>query len=106
MPKTNRRRTKRARHSLSRKNIFRSIENTGKKVIPHVSSGLQYVGTNVKTAAEKTAPVVEKGISGVYGALATGFDMGIKGVNNVVSNKNNKRRSRHHKRKQSHRKRS
>jgi hypothetical protein len=62
-------------------------------VIPVVNSGLKTVGTSVKVVAEKSAPVVEKGISGVYGALATGFDMGVKGVQSGVTMMSKKRRN-------------
>ena len=71
------------------KKIFQTIQHTGKKVLPQVNSGLQYVGTKVKSAA----PIVEKGISNVYGTLATGFDMGAKGIKNIVSSK--RKRPRH-----------
>ena len=50
-----------------------------------VKSGLKSVGSTVKIIAIKSAPTVNKGLEGVYGALATGFDMGIKGVKKGVS---------------------
>jgi hypothetical protein len=74
------------------KTLLKDISQTTKKVIPVVSSGLKTVGTSVKVVAEKSAPVVEKGISGVYGALATGFDMGVKGVQSGVTMMSKKRR--------------
>jgi hypothetical protein len=43
--------------------------------------------------AIKSAPTVNKGLESVYGALATGFDMGIKGVKKGVSKMTKKRRS-------------
>jgi hypothetical protein len=74
-------------------NVFRNIQTTSKKVLPQINSGLKTVGTTVKSAA----PVVEKGISGVYGALATGFDMSVKGVKTMVSkNKTRKHGKRRH----------
>jgi hypothetical protein len=76
-----------------KRNLFKSIKKTSKKVIPAVNSGLKKVGKTVKFAAEKSAPVVEKGISGVYGALATGFDMGVKGVKSGVTMISKKRQS-------------
>jgi hypothetical protein len=48
-----------------------------------MTSGLKTVGTSVK----KVSPMIEKGISGVYGALATGFDFGIKSVKKIASRK-------------------
>jgi hypothetical protein len=68
-----------SRKGHSRKNFVKTLKTTTKKVIPVVNSGLKTVGKTVK----KSAPVVEKGIAGVYGALATGFDMGIKGVKHI-----------------------
>jgi len=63
----------------SRKNFVKNLKTTTKKVLPVVNSGLKTVGKTVK----KSAPMVEKGIAGIYGALATGFDMGIKGMKNI-----------------------
>ena len=86
--------------------LLKDINKTTKKVIPVVNSGLKTVGTSVKIAAEKSAPVVEKGISGVYGALATGFDMGIKGVKTGVTLMTKKRRhKKRHGKNKSHKKR-
>jgi len=76
----------------SKKNLFRNIKKTTQKVIPVVNSGLKTVGKSVKVAAEKSAPIVEKGISGVYGALATGFDLGVKGMGKMMKSKQTKRR--------------
>jgi len=63
-----------------------------------VKSGLKSVGATVKTVAIKSAPTVNKGLEGVYGALATGFDMGIKGVSKGVSKMTKKSRSKSHRR--------
>ena len=63
-----------------------------------VKSGLKSVGATVKTVAIKSAPTVNKGLEGVYGALATGFDMGIKGVSKGVSKLSKKSRSKRSKR--------
>ena len=74
----------------SKKNLFRNIKKTTQKVLPVVNSGLKTVGKSVRIVAEKSVPVVEKGISGVYGALATGFDLGVKGVGKIMKNKHTK----------------
>ena len=50
------------------------------RALPVVESGLQKVGETVEFAAKKSAPVINKGVEGIYGTLATGFDMGVKGV--------------------------
>jgi hypothetical protein len=78
------------------KNLFKKINKTTKKVIPIVNTGLEKVGKTVKIAAVKSAPYVEKGISGVYGALATGFDMGVKGVQDVRKVISKKRKTKKH----------
>jgi hypothetical protein len=82
--------------------ILKSLKKTSSKAVPIVKSGLKSVGSTVKTVAIKSAPTVNKGLEGVYGALATGFDMGIKGVSKGVrsvskmtkKNHTSKRRSR------------
>jgi len=72
--------------SKSRKSgIMKSLKKTTSKAVPMVKSGLKSVGSTVKNVAVKTAPTVNKGLEGVYGALATGFDMGVKGVSKGVS---------------------
>ena len=56
----------------------RDSENT-------IKNSIVKVGSTVKNVAIKSAPTVNKGLEGVYGALATGFDMGVKGVSKGVS---------------------
>lgn len=82
----------------NKKNLLKNIKKTTQKVLPVVDSSLKTIGKTVKNAAEKSAPVVEKGISGVYGALATGFDLGVKGVGKMMSLKSGKKHRKTHKR--------
>ena len=42
------------------------------------------MGKATKVVLKKSIPVVEKGVSAVYGTMATGFDLGIKGVKKVA----------------------
>jgi hypothetical protein len=42
------------------------------------------MSNKAKMVASKTIPVMEKGVSAVYGTLATGFDFGLKGVNTLT----------------------
>jgi hypothetical protein len=80
--------------SKSRKSgIMKSLKKTTTKAVPIVKSGLKTVGSTVKTVAIKSAPTVNKGLEGVYGALATGFDMGVKGVSKGVSKMSKKMRT-------------
>jgi hypothetical protein len=83
------------RKNRSKKNFLKKITNTGKKAIPV----LKTVGRTAKVVAVKTVPIVEKGVSNIYGALVTGFDMGVKGVKGVskrMSKMSRKKRSRRH----------
>ena len=82
MTKSHKRRSLRRSRKSS---ILKGFKKTTSKAVPMVEKGLKSVGSTVKTVAIKTAPAVNKGLEGVYGALATGFDMGIKGVSKGVS---------------------
>jgi hypothetical protein len=57
---------------------------------------LHNVSNVAKKVVVKTVPVVEKGISTVYGTLASGFNLGVKGVNSFMkmSKKHKRRKSR------------
>ena len=84
----------------SKKNILKRFKKTTKNVIPVVESGLKTVGTTAKNVSTKAKPYVEKGVSSIYGVLATGFDMGVKGVSKVASNvisKKSKKTKKHRK---------
>jgi hypothetical protein len=83
------------RKNRSRKNFLKKITRTGKKAIPVVESGLKTVGKTAKVVAVKTAPIVEKGVSGIYNTMVTGFDLGVKGVNQFSSKNRRTKRKRH-----------
>ena len=74
-----------ARTRSNRKSLMKSIKNTTNKVLPVVDNGLKTVGSVTKTLAKKSVPIVEEGVSAVYGTMTTGFDLGVKGVKNVAS---------------------
>ena len=83
------------RKNRSRKNFLKKITSTGKNAIPVVETGLKTVGKTAKVVAVKAAPVIEKGVSKVYDTLATGYDLGVKGVNSLsLRSKRTKRRRR------------
>ena len=46
--------------------------------------GLKKIGSVTKNVVVKTAPIIEKGVSGVYGTLATGFNLGVKGAKGLA----------------------
>ena len=72
----------------SRKNtsssLGKTITKTANKTLPAVNKGLTTVGKTAKNVAEASIPVVEKGVSAVYGTMATGLDLGVKGVKSVA----------------------
>jgi hypothetical protein len=67
---------------------------TIKRTLPVVNNGLTKVGTAAKDVAEASIPIVEKGVSVVYGTMASGLDLGVKGVKNVVSRSRSRSRGR------------
>ena len=82
------------RKNRSRKNFLRKITNTGKNAIPVVKTGLKTVGKTAKVVAVKAAPIVEKGVSGIYNTMVTGFDLGVKGVEQIASKRRSTKRRR------------
>jgi hypothetical protein len=82
-----------SRSKSKKSGVLKGLKKTTAKAVPIVKNGLKSVGATVKTVAIKSAPTVNKGLESVYGTLATGFDMGIKGVTKEVSKMSKKRRS-------------
>ena len=68
------------------KKIFRSYSKQAEKALPVINNNLKDAGIMAKDVAKETIPIVEKGVSAVYGTMATGFNLGIKGAKNVASN--------------------
>jgi hypothetical protein len=68
------------------------VRNTANTAI----HGIKKVGSVAKNVVSKSSPIVVKGVSTVYGTLATGFDLGIKGAKSAaksVSHMKQKKRS-------------
>ena len=80
------------RKNRSKKNFLKKITNTGKRAIPVVETGLKTVGKTAKVVAVKSVPIVEKGVSKIYGTMVEGFDLGVKGVNRVTQKKSRPKR--------------
>lgn len=87
------------KHSKGYKKPMKMLKNTSKSA----ARGLKKVGTVTKNVITSSAPIVEKGVSEVYGTLATGFDLGVKGAKSVASGvskmskrKRSNRKSRRH----------
>jgi len=74
--------------------ILKSIKKTSVNAVPVVGKGLTKIGSVAKGVAVKSVPIVERGVSTVYGTLATGFNMGVKGATSVAKGitKNKRRR--------------
>jgi hypothetical protein len=87
-------------------NIFKSIGSTTSKAVPMVTSGLKKVGSSVVNVTKKTVPIVEKGVGAIYNTLASGFDLGIKGVKKGINfvKPSKKRRSKGNRKNKSRRK--
>ena len=68
------------------KNFVRSSSKSVKKALPVINKNIKNAGVMAKGVAKETIPIVEKGVSAVYGSLATGFNLGVKGAKDV-SNK-------------------
>lgn len=80
------------RKNRSRKNFLKKLTKTGKRAIPVVETGLKTVGKTAKVVAVKSVPIIESGVSKVYGTMMEGFDLGVKGVKGVTSKMSKKRR--------------
>lgn len=74
--------------------LEKTIKKTADKTLPVVDKGLTTIGHTAKNVAQASIPVVEKGVSAVYGTMATGLDLGVKGVKSVAKGISKKRRSR------------
>ena len=110
MAKTRSRRHNKSRRSSKNKSSFmKNVYKTPYKAVPYVKKGLKNVGSVTMSVTKQATPVVEKGLGVVYGTLASGFDLGVKGLKkgiNFVSTgskskrrttrKSNKNRSRRH----------
>jgi hypothetical protein len=81
----------------SRSSVVKSITKTASKTLPVVNKSLKTVGSTAKNVASASIPVIEKGVSAVYGTMATGLDLGVKGAKSIAKGmskgKHSKRRS-------------
>jgi hypothetical protein len=80
-----------SRRNLTASNIFRKVKKTSMKTLPIVNKELTKIGVLAKDVAVKTTPVVKKGVSSVYGTLATGFNLGKKGLKTITKKKHYKK---------------
>lgn len=74
--------------------IVNRLKRTASKTLPVVDTGLKTVGIAATGVAKKTVPVIEKGVSVVYGTMATGLDLGLTGAKTISNRvRSSKRRS-------------
>ena len=78
------------------RSVMKSLRKTTEKALPMVDTSLKTVGRVTKNVVVSSIPIVEKGVSAVYGTMATGFYLGVNGVKKVgksVTNIQNSKRS-------------
>ena len=80
------------------KKLQKTVSANTTKTLTKVNRGLENIGN----AAKQSAPIVEKGVAGVYDTLATGFDMGVKGITNTISTRRKRVKTRHNKKRKSY----
>ena len=64
-------------------NLIKSASKNVKKSLPVVNNGLKTAAYVAKGVVKETIPIVEKGVSAVYGTMNTGFNLGLKEAKNV-----------------------
>ena len=79
---------------LRRNTTMKSLNTTAREALPVVDKGLQTVGTTAKDVAQSSIPLIERGVSGVYGTMATGLDLGVKSAKSIAKNVTKSRHSR------------
>ena len=79
----------------SRSSVVKSVKSVASKTLPVVDKGLTTVGSTAKNVASASIPVIEKGVSAVYGTMATGLDLGVKGAKTIAKGMTKGRRTKH-----------
>ena len=90
------------RNSRRNKSSNRRRNKTSKALLGSVNSGLTTVANTAKSIGQKSKPMIERGLSGIYGTLATGFNMGMKGVNKGLKTVTFKKQTRKHRKTRRH----
>lgn len=83
-----------SRRTRTNKSLIKSLTKTTSIALPIVDQGLTNVGNTAKNVAQTSIPVIEKGVSVVYGTMATGFNLGAKAVGKGISKKRRTKRYR------------
>ena len=70
--------------SHKRSSVYKTITSAPGKAIPVVKRGLNTVGNVAKGVTYKTIPIINDGVSTVYGTMSNGLDLGVRGVKTVA----------------------
>jgi len=87
--------SKSRKHSRMSKSMSKT-KSIAKNTASSAVRGVKTVGSVAKNVVSKSTPIIEKGVTTLYGTMATGFDLGIKGAKNAatsVSRMTKKKRS-------------
>jgi hypothetical protein len=74
-----------------------SRRKSSKRGLPIIGESLGSIGYVAKKATTKSIPVIEKGVSAVYGTFNKGLDLGVKGVKNISGMSRSRRTRRYRK---------
>jgi len=77
-----------------RNSIIKNIDTTASQALPVVNKGLEKIGTAAKDVAQASIPVVREGVSAVYDTMATGLNLGAKGVKSITKRLKSRQASR------------
>ena len=70
--------------SMARTKAMARTKTMIKNTADTAFQGIKTVGNVAKNVVSKSTPIVEKGITKVYGTMSTGFDLGVKGAKTAV----------------------
>jgi hypothetical protein len=62
------------RHNKKSSGFFNKMKKTSKSAIPVVKSGLNKVGSTVKSVAVKSEPIIKESLNKLYGYVKTGVN--------------------------------
>jgi len=65
--------------------VVTSTQKNVQKALPIVNDGLKTAGVVAKGVAKETIPIIEEGVSKVYGTINSGFNLASAEVKNLAS---------------------
>ena len=66
----------------------KSRKNRSNRLTPSIKT----IAKTAKNVADASIPVIENSVGAVYGTMATGLDLGVKGAKSITNSMYNKRR--------------